>query len=431
MYPAEPGIREKLLAPAVADPTLVRLSDTPLDLANVFGPMSAMHAAMAKLGVGMPCGLIARFQGRSVAEIEAAIAEATRQFPVLGLRLAWVDHRPVLDMADQTSGNFDAGSENSLFLKPNGPLWRYRVVQDGQDTWLSAIWNHAAADGPSMLRFLETIVATMTGHQVRDFKTSRRQLVRRRSMARWLVRFLFEQSRRYVRPTKQKLHPQGVTWCTIAPKQTNWLREMARTECGSFAAWLATASCMAFCEQQNGSTGRVLLNLPVHRGGLERFGGFGFSVGSLLMPVKLDWRSSLPTVARRISKRSREMIDEGWDKNFERFLGGDPKRHLRFASLHARGLSTPVLSVSWKGSHWHVGGRDGIRDVACFAVSSVAHISGHIDRNGLSVSIASNQSPGAREVLLQRVISLLGAEPAACLLTYDDGHAVETVRQLA
>ena len=103
----------KLLSPAVADPTLVGLSDTPLDLANVFGPMSAMHAAMDKLGVGMPCGLIARFQGRGVAEVAAAIAEATRHFPLLGLRLAWVDHRPVLGMADRTSGNFDAGSENS------------------------------------------------------------------------------------------------------------------------------------------------------------------------------------------------------------------------------------------------------------------------------------------------------------------------------
>jgi hypothetical protein len=395
--------------------------------------MSAMHAAMDKLGVGMPCGLIARFQERSVAEIEVAIAEARHQFPVLGLRLAWVDHRPVLAIAVQTCGNLDAALANSLFLKSNsnGPLWRYRAVQDGQDTWLSAIWNHAAADGPSMLRFLETIGAIMARHPVHHFKTSRRPLVRRRSMARWLVRFLFEQSRRYVRPTKENLHPPGVTWCTVAPNRTDWLREMARAECGSFAAWLAAASCMAFCQQQNGSTGRVLLNLPIHRGGVERFGGFGFSAGSLLMPVKLDSHSSLPTVAGRISKRLREMIDEGWDENFERFLGNEPKRHLRLASLHARGLSTPVLSVSWKGSHWHVGGTDGIRDVACFAVSSVAHISGHIDRNGLSVSVASTQSPDAREVLLQRVISLLGAEAGARLLTYDDAHPFETVRELS
>jgi hypothetical protein len=411
----------------------VRLLDTPLDLVNLFGPMSAMHAAMDKLGAGMPCGLIARFHERNVAEIEVAIAEARRQFPVLGLRLAWVDHRPVLAIADQTCGNLDAGSENSLFLKSNsnGPLWRYRVVQDGHDTWLSAIWNHAAADGPSMLRFLETIVAIMARQPVHDFKTSRHPLVRRRSMARWLVRFLFEQSRRYVRPTKEDSHPPGVTWCIVAPKRTDWLRGMARAECGSFAAWLAAASCIAFCQQQNGSTGRVLLNLPIQRGGLERLGGFGFRAGSLLMPVKLDRRSSLPTVARRISKRLKEMIDEGWDENFERFLGNDPKRHLRLASLHARGLSTPVLSVSWKGSHWHVGGMDGIRDVACFAVSSVAHISGHIDRNGLSVSVASTQLPDAREVLLRRLITLIGGEPGARLLSYDDAHAFETVRQLS
>ena len=116
-------------------------------------------------------------------------------------------------------------------------------------------------------------------------------------------------------------------------------------------------------------------------------------------------------MARYIFKRLKQMTDQGWDENFERFLGTSSRRHLRFAALSARGMSAPIINVSWKGPNWQVGAMDGIRDLACFAVSPVAHISGHIDRNGLSVSITSRQSASAREGLLLRIVDQLGCGP--------------------
>ena len=42
-----------------------------MDLVETFGPMSAMHAAMDRLGIGMPCGFICGSQKTTVAKIEA------------------------------------------------------------------------------------------------------------------------------------------------------------------------------------------------------------------------------------------------------------------------------------------------------------------------------------------------------------------------
>ena len=53
--------------------------------------MSAMHAAMDRLGTGMPCGLVARFAGKTIAEVEAAIEAACQRFPVLQRRLVWLE----------------------------------------------------------------------------------------------------------------------------------------------------------------------------------------------------------------------------------------------------------------------------------------------------------------------------------------------------
>ena len=66
-------------------------------------------------------------------------------------------------------------SQISLEFKSdaNGPLWRYVLVQDDGDVWLSAVWAHAAADGPSMLRFVEAIGGILSHRPVTHFKTPR------------------------------------------------------------------------------------------------------------------------------------------------------------------------------------------------------------------------------------------------------------------
>ena len=48
-----------------------------------------MHAAMDKLGAGMPCGLVARFAGKTAAHVEAAVEAACHHFPVLQRHLVW------------------------------------------------------------------------------------------------------------------------------------------------------------------------------------------------------------------------------------------------------------------------------------------------------------------------------------------------------
>ena len=117
-----------------------RVLDQQLDLVETFGPMSAMHAAMERLGVGMPCGLVARFQGKTTAEVEAAVETARLQFPVLQRRLVWSGARPAL-VTTGASLPHALTSKISLAFKsePDGPLWRYRLVQDRDDTWLIAV----------------------------------------------------------------------------------------------------------------------------------------------------------------------------------------------------------------------------------------------------------------------------------------------------
>ena len=102
------------------------------------------------------------------------------------------------------------------------------------------------------------------------------------------------------------------------------------------------------------------------------------------------------------------MIARGWDQNFDRFLGTKPKRHARFAALDARGISAPTVTVSWKGVHNGIGYDDGIRDLACFASASVAHVSAHADHNGLSISVTSGQSATGCENLLRDIVRRLG-----------------------
>ena len=188
-----------------------------------------------------------------------------------------------------------------------------------------------------------------------------------------------------------------------SPERSEQFIETSRVEGANAAAWLGAAACMVLCEQEGVAKGRVLLNMQVERSSLEHIGGFGFSAGSLLMPVKINSSCALPALARHIHDRTSLMIDRGWNDNFERFLGSSPRRHRLLAALHARGQPTPIVSVSWKGRHWQLGGQDGLRDIACFAVSPTIHISGHVDRIGMSLSVTSRQSVSEREDFLHRL----------------------------
>lgn len=395
-----------------------------LDLIDTFGPLSGMHAAMHRLGYGMPCGLIARFAGRTAEEVEAAIALARPRFPILQHRLDWIGGRPVLIPLEPAQRQVRAHNLSMTF-KSGDPLWRYQIKQDGDDAWMSALWAHAAADGASMLHFAETVAATASARTVPSRQPLPPRAVRQRPMAGWLARFLVEQQLPYVRPSRVK-HKPGIAWLTIAPELGVALVAEARARYGGFAAWLAASTCQAFCEQYEQSGGRVLLSVPLLRDSLERAGGFGFGIGSLLMPVRISPHQRLTCVAERIAGRLDAMIASGWDKNFDRFIGTKPQRHSRFAALQGGGNAAPIVSVSWKRADWQIGGNDGVRDVACFAASPIVHISGHLDRNGLSLSIASRQSPAAREELLHRIVTRLGVDVPQRILAFDGRAIVDT-----
>jgi hypothetical protein len=411
------NVRRLELGEIEQDPASV--VDAPLDVLESFGPMAAMHAAMDRLGVGMPCGFVLRFEGRSLFEVQRAVETARRKFTVLERCLDWADPRAKLVLLEMSCR--DARVPNiSLNFKsdPHSPLWRYSLIQDGDDVWLAAVFAHAAADGASMLRFAATIAAAMEYRPAPRFLRRAHSRTRPGAMAGWLLQFLFEQNRTYVRPNGAGSHNAGIAWLNISPDRSDEVLKRAQAECGSFAAWLGSLACTALCEQQGLRAGRVLLNLPILRDDAATVGGFGFGASSLMMPVKYDAAASLPARARSIATRLKNMTDQGWDTNFERFLGNSPK-YLRFQARHADGHRAQIVSVSWKGADWQLGGGDGVRDLACFAVSPAWHISAHSDRNGLSVSVASSGPAAAREDLVRRLANQLDEKAAKRIRTFD------------
>ena len=191
--------------------------------------MSAMHAVMDKLGVGMPCGFVARLQKKSAPEVEAAIETARQHFPLLQGRIAWRDSRAVLVATNHAQIlPHTLGVSSAFESDPDGSLWRYRVIEDGEDTWLIAVWAHAVADGPSMLRFLETIGATIADAPIPQPQRRPRYRARRRNIVRWLAQFIYERYLPYLAPTKQTLHPPGVAWLTIPSGRSALLLKNAK-----------------------------------------------------------------------------------------------------------------------------------------------------------------------------------------------------------
>jgi hypothetical protein len=372
---------------------------------------------MAARGVGMPCGIIARFQETNSDHLEAAIEEAKQRFPILGRRVSWINFRPMLVRARRADQPIKGPMIRSLF-DSDCTFWRYRLLQNGTDTWLTAIWPHAMADGPSMLRFLETIAAIIANRPLFDFRYRGRRQVKHQPMAGWTIRFLIDQSRRYLRPSAQQF-PPSVAWCALQREHSLRLIESSHRQPASAAAWLGAAACIALCEQKRVAKGRVLLNIQVQRSSLEHIGGFGFAAGSLLIPIKVNLNCSLPTLALSIFDRLASMINRGWNDNFEWFLGSSPQRHHWLAARHAAGRPAPIVSVSWKDHRRELGGNDKIRDVACFALSPTLHISGHLDRMGISLSITSTQTENERLYLLRRLVNRLSGETPDRILTFN------------
>ena len=377
---------------------------------------------MAARGVGMPCGIVARFPETNGANLEAAIEKAKQRFPILDRQVSWINRRPMLVKINPSE--MSSATKSSIF-DCGCTFWRHRILRRGKETWLVAIWPHAMADGPSMLRFLENIAAIITNQPVLDFQQHRRRHVELQPMTIWLMRFLKDKSRRYLQPSNPG-HPPGVAWCGVNRKHWRPFLESSHADRMSATAWLGAATCIALREQKCISNGKVLLNIQVQRNNLERVGGFGFGAGSLLIPVKLDSKCSLPLLARSIFNRLTEMTNQGWNENFERLLGPRPQRHRWFSWLDARGLRGAIVSISWKDYRWEIDGQNKIRDIACFALSPTLHISGHHDRTGVSLSVTSQQSANERQDFLHRLVNHLSEETPDRILTFD-GYDVAPV----
>jgi hypothetical protein len=379
----------------------------PLDICRTFGPLASMHAALDQAGIGMSCGIVARFPDRSPAEVADAIARVRQRLPILDTNLAWIDGRPTLVFDGEARNRHDTGVA-PLLATPNdheGSSWRYRLIEDGRDSWLHAVWRHAAADGLSMLGVAEAIAADMAG---RDPVPIRRPLCAAsspRSFARWLPRFLFEQQRTYVSATDPKSLAQTSWIVTDGEDRDAVLARAASLDVG-MAAWLGASVAAAFAAQQGRPRGTVLLNIPIARRTLAETGGFGFGVGSIRLPTRT--RRDSDAVAVRLAARLRRAVDLGWDRNLERLLGPNPSRHRRFARLQAGQRADPNVTVSWKGVQPTLCGQADLRDMACFAGAPTLHVSAHADATGLSLSVTSPASSERRHALLEEIADRLG-----------------------
>lgn len=380
-----------------------------IDIARAFGPLASMHVALDRAGIGMPCGIVARFAGASAMEIDAAIARAVRQFPVLRSRLEWEGVRPVLRHDDEGCSARDEGDSPLLAFSPaaDGRVWRYRLNQADGDTWLRAIWMHGVADGISMLRFVEAVRAGWRNTEAATIERPLHAPAGRWPMAAWLPGFLIDQQRRYLRSREPAEAVPGVTWTILPPEQRDAILARARHAQTGMAALLASASVTAFADGRERSGRSVSLNLPVARSEPEGFGGFGFGVGSLRFPVRIDERDSVDARAAAIADRWRQQRDRGWDRNLQRLLGGDPSRHRRFAEIEARRSADPNVTVSWKGNHAGLGADGALDSIACFAVAPTLHVSSHADAKGLSLSVTSRQSQAMRHGLLAAIVTHL------------------------
>lgn len=386
-----------------------------LDVVAAVGPLAAMHAALDREGVGLPCGVTALFEGCDAAELEQAVALAAQQFPILRMRLEWLDGRPVLRPTDAcAAAGGTAGGILAYAADGANSSWRYEIRACAQGSWFTAIFAHAIADGLSMLRLLSAIAAAVRGQAVPAFFAQPRPPLRRMPKWLWYIGFFVNQTRRYERlGAKERAAAPGVAWVNLGPGARDALLAQARAQKCGMAALLAAAAATCFCTRPERRGCRVHLNIPISRGISGRFADFNSDARSLLLPVKVRPGESVPALARRIAGRTAEMTAQGWDFHFFDFLGPDPARHLRFAKVEARLGLDPFITVSWKGMWDLFGGEDGVRHAACFGVAPVLHVSAHADASGLSVSLTSWQVPGARVGLLRQMLEVMRVEGVA------------------
>jgi hypothetical protein len=373
--------------------------------------MASMHAALDWLGIGLACGMMALFEGCDAARLEQALAAVRHDFPILQMRLAWRDGRPVLHPA---AADAAAGDIASLEFSGAGTAaWRYEIKACPQGCWFKAVFAHAVADGLSMLRLLSALGAAVQGGGMPMFLARPAAPLRRMPKWLWTARFLRNQIRQYERLTAgERAAMPGVAWVNLGAGARDALLDQARAQETGMAALLAAAAASSFCERPERRAARrtVHLNIPIARGVAGRFALFNADARSLLLPVRVRAAESVPALARRISRRVATMVAQGWDFHFADFLGPDPARHMQFAKIEARLGLDPFITVSWKGIWPQIGGTDGVRHAACFGLAPVLHVSAHADASGLSLSVTSWQMPAARAGLLRRMLAMLGVE---------------------
>jgi ubiquinone biosynthesis protein COQ4 len=381
-----------------------------IDICETFGPLAAMHAALDRQGIGMPCGVVACFPDKNEREVESAIAIARNRFPVLQTRLEWQKGRPVL--VPELSANRDRGSKSLLDFSASesGKIWKYRLVQEGRNTWLQATWMHGVADGLSMLRFIQAIAAVSgDAPPVLEARTPRPICDQQRFLY-WLPAFLLDQRRSYVVLAQPATSIPQVSWLSAPVVDREQVMKLARTSSEGLVGWLAAAVSLAFADQQGKPGGDIMLNVQIARDGLAGTNGFGFGSGSLRLAVHLGESPSMEMLARAIGRRVQQLANRGWDRNLERLLGSNPARHTRFARIEAGRSTNPNITISWKGHYADLGADGGSRNLACFAAAPTLHVSAHSDASGLSLSVTSRQKVAERSELLLRIARHLGCQ---------------------
>jgi ubiquinone biosynthesis protein COQ4 len=390
-----------------------------IDICQTFGPLAAMHAALDREGIGMPCGMVACFADKDEREVESAIAIARRQFPVLQTRLEWQKGRPVLE--PEASANRDWGAKPLLDFSASesGEIWRYRLIREGRNTWLQAAWMHGVADGLSMLRFTRAIAAVLGDVPYVPEPRRQRQPRDRQRFLAWLPAFLLDQRRNYVVLAQPAASIPQVSWLSAPVADRERVMEFARRSSEGMAGWLAAAVALAFADQQGKPAGYIMLNMQIARDELARTNGFGFGSGSLRLPVRLGEYPNMAVLADAIGRRVQQLANRGWDRNLERLLGPNPARHARFARIEAGRSTNPNITISWKGHHADLGAGGGPRDVACFAAAPTLHVSAHTDAGGFSLSVTSRQGVAERSALLLRIARQLGCQAQLAIRELD------------
>ncbi|MCJ2024019.1 hypothetical protein [Methylobacterium sp. J-067] len=381
-----------------------------IGLLEALGPLAAMHAALDAVGAGIPCGIMARLEGRNVAEVEDALHRAALRFPLLRQRLVWRHGKPrsVCDATAPLGPHHDPAFSLAFRVGPQGRPWSYDLKQAGRDVWLRAVFAHAIADGYSMLHFLGTVVAEVEATDYHPPKLDPRPATSPRSFRSWLPGFLALQGRSFASIATHDSEP-GVVWTTVPLAEVMPLLSRVQSELGGFGSLLAASASLAVARAARAPFAHpVLLNLQVMRSRLAAFNGFGFGAGSVMLPVHVGAGDEPTSTARSIATRARRLVDEDWDGNLNKMIGQSPVRHRLMARLKSRQSCDPTLTVSWKPRPVSFGREGSVQDVACFASSSGTHVSAHLDQNGLSLSLTNWQAETARVAMFDDLLRGLG-----------------------